>query len=151
MSPPPFYEHAARGAAFGAVIGTGIAVFGWFVRERNSSPIELGVDAPLLVRNHRALAETLLHFKGVSHHSATTKALYAQIVRDCEFVAANEAATGAQQVKVQKVVTQVVTCAKRLAHEAYRHRDPQAHDCRMQIETVEGHLAAVQKNMMMAT
>lgn len=147
---PPFLEHVARGAAFGAVVGSGIAGIGWFVRQRNEVTIELGVPAPNVLARHRPLAETLVHFEGVSHHSEATKALYAQVVRDCEFVCEHEAAErGAAQVAVQKRLTQALTCARRLAREAFRHRDPKAHDCRLQIEALEAHLGAVQKNMMM--
>lgn len=149
---PPFWEHATRGAAFGALVGGGVAVVGWAIRQRNQVAIDLGVPAaevPRLLGGHRALAETLLHFKELSHHSATTQALYAQIVRDCEFVLEREAATGGAQVAVQKRVSQALLCAKRLAHEAFRHRDPRAHDCRMQVDELEAHLSSVQKNMMM--
>lgn len=146
---PPFAEHAARGAAFGALVGGSIAAVGWFVRQRNETVIDLGVPAPRLMARYRALAETLLEFKAVSHHSETARALYTQIVRDCEYVAENEAAVGPTQVAVQKRVTQAVSCARRLAHEAFKHRDPRAHDCRTRIDTLEGHLAGVQKNMMM--
>ena len=149
MSLPPLAEHAARGAAFGALVGGGIAAVGWFIRQRNTVTIELDVPAPRLLERYRPLAEVLLHFKGVAHHSATTRALYVHLVRDCEFVAEHDAATGAAQVVVQKRLTQAVNCAKRLAREALTYRDPQAHDCRMQIETLEGHLSSIQKNMMM--
>ena len=146
---PPFADHAMRGAAFGAFLGGSIAAAGWLVRQRDAEPVELGAEAPHLLARHRALAESLLHFKAVSEHSPTTRALYAQLVRDCEYAAERDAATGAAQVAVQKRVTQAASCAKRLAHEAYRHRDPRAHDCRMQIEALQGHLGALQKNMML--
>lgn len=147
---PPFFDHAAKGALFGGLVGGSIAVVGWVVRQRNETVIDLGVDAPTILAAHRPLAEALLHFKDVSHHSATTRALYTQLVRNCESVVEQEDATGAAQVVVQKRVTEAVACAKRLAREAFRFRDPHAHDCRTQIEHVQGHLAGVQKNMMMA-
>ena len=98
---------------------------------------------------HRALAESLLHFKAVSEHSPTTRALYSQLVLECEYAAERDSATGAAQVVVQKRVTQAASCAKRLVHRAYQHRDSRAHDCRMQIEALESHLGGLQKNMMM--
>lgn len=143
-----FPEHAAKGAVFGALVGGAVAAFGWVVRQRNEVPIDLGVPAPNLMR-HRALAEALLHFHGVSHHSAATRALFAQIVQDCEFVVGHEDAKGGAQVAVQKRITQAIACCRKLAHLAFKHRDPASHDCRAQIETVEGHLTSVQKNMMM--
>lgn len=149
MVAPPFFEHAARGAAFGALVGGSIAALGWVVRQRNETVVDLEVPAPTILARHRPLAEALLHFKAVSEHSDATQVLYAQVVRDCEFVVAHEECKGAAQVSVQKHITQAVTCAKRLCHEAFRHRDPRAHDCRMQVETIEGHLGNVQKNMML--
>ena len=148
MSTPPFLEHAARGAALGALVGGGIAAVGWFVRQRNDVVVDLGTPAPHLLSGYRALAETLLHFKEVAHHSTTTQALFAQMVQDCEFVAKHDTAKGAMQLTVQKRITQTTTCARRLAHEAFRHRDSHAHDCRMQVEALEAHLGAIQKNMM---
>ncbi len=146
---PPFADHAMRGAAFGAFLGGSIAAVGWFVRQRDASPVDLGVPAPNLMARHRALAESLLHFKAVSEHSPTTRALYSQLVLDCEYAAERDSATGAAQVAVQKRVTQATSCAKRLVHQAYQHRDSRAHDCRMQIEALESHLGGLQKNMMM--
>ena len=63
---PPFADHAMRGAAFGAFLGGSIAAVGWFVRQRDASPVDLGVPAPNLMARHRALAESLLHFTAVS-------------------------------------------------------------------------------------
>lgn len=145
---PPLFDHAARGAAFGALVGGGIATVGWFIRQRNTVTIDLDVPAPNIMANHRPLAETLLYFKNVSHHSPMTQTLYAHIVKDCEYVAQHNAATGASQVAVQKRYTCAISLAKRLAREAFKHRDPSAHDCRMQIQALEAHLGAIQKNMM---
>ena len=149
MSVPPFFDHTARGAVFGAMVGGGIAALGWVVRQRNATVIDLEVPAPRILAEHRALAEALLYFKHVSHHNDTTRSLYAQVVKDCEFVVGQQGCKGGAQVLLQKRITQAVACAKRLCHEAFRHRDPSAHDCRMQIEVLEGHLGSVQKNTML--
>ena len=151
MVVPPFWEHSAKGAAFGALFGGGVAAIGWIMRARNGAVIDLGAaPTPHLLAEHRALAETLLSFRCVSEHSATTRALYRQLVAHCEYVASHAHATGGKQVAVQKRVTSAVACAKRLAQEAMRFRDPRAYDCRAEVERVEGHLGGIQKNMMMA-
>lgn len=147
--PPPFHEHLVKGAMLGAVVGGSIAGLGWVIRQRNTSTIDLGVEAPHLISGCRPLAEALLHFKAVARHSDAMQALFMQIVRDCDYVIEHRTATGGGQVAVQRRITQAVHCAKRFVREAYGHRDPAAHDVRMQIETLETHLGNVQKNMMM--
>lgn len=145
-----FVEHAIKGAAFGAFLGASVASAGWVVRQRNAAPIDLGeVEAPVVLARHRPLAETLLEFKQISHHTASTRALYAQLVRECELVVANGGATGGvAQVTVQRRVLHAAGYAKRLVGAALRSRDPRAYDCRATIETLEGHLGAVLKNML---
>ena len=149
MGAPPLIEHTVKGALMGAMLGGGVAALGWVMRARDATPIELGVPAPHLLARHRALAEALLPFERASHHGASTRALYTQLVRDCEFVVAQQHAKGGAQVTVQKRVSQALLCAKRIAHEAFRARDPSAHDCRAQVDEVEAHLGTVQRNMMM--
>lgn len=152
MSLPPFLDHTARGALFGAFFGGSVAAVGWAIRQRNEAVIDLGVPAPHLLAHHRDLAETILHFKAASEHSDATRALFAQIVKDCEYVVEHRhAPRGVAQVVVQKCITDAVHCARRLAREALRHRDPTAYEIRTQIDTLQGHLGGIQKNMLMGT
>ena len=146
---PPFVEHASKGAMVGAVFGAAIAAVGWIVRRRNAAEIDLGADAPHLLAKYRHLADALLPFKEVSSASPTAEALYIQMVNGCEFVASNDSAAGGQQIQVQKRVTQTLFCAKQLAAEAFRARHPHCHECKMQVEVLQGLLGGIQKNMMM--
>ena len=145
-----FLEHAAKGMLFGALVGGGIATTGWIVRQRNGAPVELGVAAPQLLARHRPLAETLLHYKEVSAATPAAGALYEQLVRECEYVAAHEDARGGAQVEVQKRVTRALACAHRLCRESFRARHPHCYECKMQVDALQGFLAGIQKNMMMA-
>lgn len=142
-------EHVAGGAICGALVGGTIAALGWVIRQRNNIVIDLNVPATHLMSRYRPLAECLLTFKAVCEHSSVTRALYIQIVKDCEFIAQHDTATGSAQIIVQKRILQAVACAKRLASEAFKYRDVAAHDCRAQIDTLREHLGNIQKNMMM--
>ena len=147
---PPFLEHAAKGMLFGALVGGGIATSGWVIRQRNGAPIELGVRAPQLIARHRNFPEVLLHYKEVSQATPTAATLYKQLVLECEYVAAHEAATGGAQVEVQKRVTRAINCAHQLCRESFRARHPHCYECKMQIDAIKGFLGGIQKNMMMA-
>lgn len=146
---PPFWDHSLRGAAVGAVLGGTIASVGWVIRQRNGQVVDLGEDAPSLLARYRPIAETLLHFKEVSNVSSVSKRLYKKIIKDCEFIASNDTATGGKQVEIQKRLMAVKFHAKQLASEAFKMRHVHCHDCALQIDTLDGQLSGIQKNMMM--
>lgn len=148
---PPFVDHTVRGAMAGALVGSGIAAVGWVIRRRNELVADLGVPAPTLVAHHRTLADTLLHFKAVSDVSGAAQALYRRLVDDCEHVVANAHAAGGAQIRALQRASNAVACATKIADEAFRMRHPLCHDARMEVDTVRGALAGVQKNMMMTT
>lgn len=148
MEVPPFIEHVFKGAVVGSFVGSGVAAVGWIIRSRNAIVVDLGIPTPVLLKRHRGLSETLLQYKQVSEVSPDAKALFNQLVVECEFVAANENAQGGMQVRVQKRVSQAIYCADKLCKEAFRLRHPQCYECRMNIETLKGQLGAIQKNMM---
>lgn len=146
---PTFVEHTTKGALFGAMLGGTIAAVGWEIRRRNASVIDLGVDAPHLLTRYRSIAETLMQFREVANVSPAAWAFYRQMVLDCDFIAANDGATGGTQVHVQKRVTQAIFCANKIAREAFRARNPQCHECRTHVDVLKGALSGIQKNMMM--
>ena len=151
MTPPPFLEHALKGAAFGGLVGGSIAAMGWMVRQRNSGTVDLGVDAPTLVGRHRSFAEELLPFREVAQRQPALQSLYEQIVDDCEYAVQNGGAKGGAQIAVQKRANRAVAGARKFSHEAFRCRDALAQDCKMQADVIQTHLNGVIKNMMMSS
>ena len=148
---PPLVEHVLRGGAFGAVVGGAIAGVGWVVRARNAMPVDLGVDAPALVATQRPFAELLLHFQGISHHTADTQRWYADLVACCEHVAASAGATGGAQGRVQAAATRAMANARALVNGAIAARDMNAYQCKTYLDEVQGHLNGLVRAMLVRT
>ena len=148
---PPFLSHVVAGASFGALLGTSIAAGGWYIRSKNSHEIDLRVQPPpkALLAKYRPLAECLVVFRDASDASPAAREIYERVIAACEFVAQHDAAKGGTQIAVQKRVSEALSQAKQLAHEAFKQRNMYSHDARLQVEELRGHLTTIQKNMMM--
>lgn len=153
MSRSSFVEHVAAASLFGASLGAAIGGVGWVMRARERMEIDVGEHKiPYLLARRRECAEILHRFRAISRCDARrSPAWYRALVERCEFLAKHENGDAPPhvQAKAQTMVEEAKACANKLCRIAFAKGDGvRAHECRMEIESLDVHMHQMLKNVM---